>query len=97
MEDAFLTFSRSLPAATLLMLLALFVTGTKTSAVRRHQWLGWGLGIACLIPFIEPHLPQWRILPRVEALTLPNSLNGPVPWFLMLAGIWFLGTACMLI
>ncbi|MGB0578587.1 MAG: M56 family metallopeptidase [Limisphaerales bacterium] len=94
MEDTFLTFSRSLPAATLLMLLVLLLSRSKISAVRRHQWLGWGLGLACLIPFIEPHLPQWRILPRVEGWTMPTSVD--TSWFLLLAAAWLLGSTIMM-
>jgi beta-lactamase regulating signal transducer with metallopeptidase domain len=112
MEDLFLIFSESLPAATLLMLLALFVSRAKSTAVRRHQVLFWCLLLTCLYPLLQNHLPKWRILPRIQPPTFVSSErpsatasaaespaqphSGSFPWFTVFAVTWLGGAMFML-
>ena len=104
MEELFLSFSESLPAATLMMLLVVFVTRRNQTAVRRHQLLLWGLLAACLLPALHLELPKWRILPHPETIS-GFTASASAQWsgfaeshlgFSFVAAVWMAGTTVLL-
>jgi beta-lactamase regulating signal transducer with metallopeptidase domain len=97
MEDIFIRFSESLPAATGLMLLVVFLSRRKSTATRGHMAIVSGLLLVAFTPLLVGLLPKWRILPHV--VELPDSLelfSAGGSWFHWLGITWMFGAVLFL-